>query len=74
MNPYDRQQQPRNSVPPAPDGGTPIFDRLLAEWRAAGRQPRPDAPREPVPEHEPVRPCETGFVPAARTSQESAGT
>ncbi|WP_203601467.1 hypothetical protein [Streptomyces sp. SID9727] len=50
------QQHSRHS-----DSATPIYDRLLAEWRAARAEPAPDP-----------RPARAGgLVPAARTSGEA---
>ncbi|MCX4680454.1 hypothetical protein OG413_35135 [Streptomyces sp. NBC_01433] len=66
MDQYDRRQ-PRSGQQPAQDS-TPIYDRLVAEWRAAGRNPAAAAPHEPPVCHG------GGFVPAARTSDEVAGT
>ncbi|MGW2476316.1 hypothetical protein [Streptomyces sp. NPDC001665] len=44
-----------------PDSATPIYDRLLAEWRAARAEPAPD----PAPAHL------GGLVPPARASVET---
>ncbi|MFE7576143.1 hypothetical protein [Streptomyces sp. SID7909] len=46
-----------------PGSATPIYDRLLAEWRAAHAEPAPD----PAPAHL------GGLVPPARTSAETGG-
>ncbi|MGQ4486195.1 hypothetical protein ACN6LM_002909 [Streptomyces sp. SAS_281] len=44
-----------------PDSATPIYDRLLAEWRAARAEPAPAS-----------RPAHAGgLVPPARSSGES---
>ncbi|MCX5143734.1 MULTISPECIES: hypothetical protein [unclassified Streptomyces] len=60
MDQYDSQR--RRDPHRHPQDGTPIYDRLLAEWRAA----RDDAvPDEPAP------PAAGGLVPGARTSGES---
>ncbi|MEE1796100.1 hypothetical protein PUR28_35875 [Streptomyces sp. BE308] len=66
MDQYDRRQ-PRSGQQPAQDS-TPIYDRLVAEWRAAGRSPGADA------SHQPAESRGGRFVPAARTSGEAAGT
>ncbi|MFE6668643.1 hypothetical protein ACFVFH_34410 [Streptomyces sp. NPDC057697] len=63
MDQYD-SQRPRDRQRHAQDG-TPIYDRLLAEWRAAHGSPEP-APPAPA-----ERPCAAGRVPAARTSGEA---
>ncbi|MCX4446029.1 hypothetical protein ACIOEZ_24785 [Streptomyces sp. NPDC087866] len=44
-----------------PQGSTPIYDRLLAEWQAARAAPAPEPSRA------------GGLVPAARTSDEVNG-
>ncbi|MFD7617551.1 hypothetical protein [Streptomyces sp. NPDC059802] len=62
MDQYD-SQRPRGRQRHAQDG-TPIYDRLLAEWQAAR------GGREPAPPAEPDRPCAGSRVPAARTSGE----
>ncbi|MEV7402508.1 hypothetical protein AB0N93_19235 [Streptomyces sp. NPDC091267] len=63
MDQYDsRHPQDRHH---SPEGFTPIYDRLLAEWRAARGDPEPPEPAEPV------RPRTGGLVPAARTSGEA---
>ncbi|WP_328886295.1 hypothetical protein [Streptomyces sp. NBC_00316] len=51
-----------------PEDGTPIYDRLLAEWQEARRARGPGLP---APEPDPPRTC--GIVPAARTSGETLG-
>ncbi|MGW2084902.1 hypothetical protein [Streptomyces sp. NPDC001880] len=63
MDQYD-SQRPRDRHRHAQDG-TPIYDRLLAEWRAARGGPETDPPagRE--------RPRTGSRVPAARTSGEA---
>ncbi|MET9925256.1 MULTISPECIES: hypothetical protein [unclassified Streptomyces] len=67
MDPYDSQTSQSREPWPAPDG-TPIYDRLVAEWQAAGRDHPLSEPRpEPVHRHG------AGFVPAARTSGEASG-
>ncbi|MCI4046206.1 MULTISPECIES: hypothetical protein [unclassified Streptomyces] len=66
MDPYGSQPPQRREQQPAPSG-TPIYDRLVAEWRASGHDPQPEAPRQPAAPR-------TGFVPAARSSDEAAGT
>ncbi|MEV0783727.1 hypothetical protein AB0I52_12245 [Streptomyces sp. NPDC050423] len=56
MDQYDsRSPQDRRR----PEGLTPIYDRLLAEWQASRGDPEPDPPRA------------GGLVPAARTSGEA---
>ncbi|MEV1045523.1 hypothetical protein [Streptomyces sp. NPDC049916] len=65
MDPYG-SQPPHSGEQPAPSS-TPIYDRLVAEWRAAGRGPDPQETPEPVPRG-------GGFVPAARTPDETAGS
>ncbi|MYU01655.1 MULTISPECIES: hypothetical protein [unclassified Streptomyces] len=67
MDPYDSQTSQSREPWPAP-GGTPIYDRLLAEWRAAAHSPPVAEPhREPAPRRS------GGFVPAARTPDETPG-
>ncbi|WP_328906599.1 hypothetical protein OG230_28555 [Streptomyces sp. NBC_00234] len=63
MDQYD-SQRPSGGRRPAEDS-TPIYDRLFAEWCAAGRSVASGAPSHLVP-----RPT-GGFVPAARTSGEA---
>ncbi|MES9557589.1 hypothetical protein ABZ776_05270 [Streptomyces sp. NPDC007076] len=63
MDQYD-SQRPRGRQRHAQDG-TPIYDRLLAEWRAAHGSP------EPAPPAPSERPCAGRRVPAARTSGEA---
>ncbi|MEE1773012.1 hypothetical protein PUR34_33840 [Streptomyces sp. JV185] len=63
MDQYD-SQHPRDRQQHAQDG-TPIYDRLLAEWRAAHGSP------DPAPPPGPERPCAGSRVPAARTSGEA---
>ncbi|MFD7861007.1 hypothetical protein [Streptomyces sp. NPDC059783] len=58
-----RRQDPRRS----PQGGTPIYDRLLAEWQAARDRAAP--PEAGAPGPAPSR--ASGLVPGARTSAES---
>ncbi|MFJ6609393.1 hypothetical protein ACIQPT_03855 [Streptomyces sp. NPDC091289] len=72
MDPYGSQPPQHRVQQPAPSG-TPIYDRLVAEWRAAGHDPAPEAPRQPEAPCAPVAP-RGGFVPAARSSDEAAGT
>ncbi|MDQ0987838.1 hypothetical protein [Streptomyces sp. V2I9] len=67
MDPYDSQTSQSGERHPAPTG-TPIYDRLVAEWRAAGGD-HPFA--EPDPGAAPRR--GVGFVPAARTSEPAPG-
>lgn len=68
MDPYDSQTWQSREPWPAP-GGTPIYDRLVAEWQAAGRD-HPSA----EPHQEPAARRGGGFVPAARTSDEASGS
>ncbi|MCX4735618.1 hypothetical protein [Streptomyces sp. NBC_01363] len=63
MDQYD-SQRPRGRQWHAQDG-TPIYDRLLAEWQAA------HGGQEPAPPAEPDRPYAGSRVPAARTSGEA---
>ncbi|GAA1322521.1 hypothetical protein GCM10009647_056680 [Streptomyces sanglieri] len=63
MDQYDSQRS-RDRQRHAQDG-TPIYDRLLAEWQAAHGGP------EPAPQAGPDRPCPGSRVPAARTSGEA---
>ncbi|MEU6955390.1 hypothetical protein [Streptomyces sp. NPDC045714] len=66
MDPYDSQTPQGGERSPA-SGGTPIYDRLVAEWQAAGGgHPLPEPHRDRAPG------C-GGFVPAARTSDEGSG-
>ncbi|MFS0694850.1 hypothetical protein [Streptomyces nitrosporeus] len=60
MDPYE--EQPRRATAgvsrhPTP---TPIYDRLLAEWREKGREPGRETPAVAAQEHT------RAFVPAAR--------
>ncbi|MFG3404861.1 hypothetical protein [Streptomyces sp. NPDC048142] len=66
MDPYG-SQPPQSRVHQSAPSGTPIYDRLVAEWRAAGHDPLPEASRQPADPR-------GGFVPAARSSGEAAGT
>ncbi|MFF2539392.1 hypothetical protein [Streptomyces cyaneofuscatus] len=67
MDPYDSQTSQSAEPWPAP-GSTPIYDRLVAEWRAAGHDHPPAEPRqEPGPRRS------GGFVPAARTPDDAPG-
>ncbi|MCX5108531.1 hypothetical protein OOK13_08300 [Streptomyces sp. NBC_00378] len=63
MDQYD-SQRPRGRERHAQDG-TPIYDRLLAEWQAAHGGPEPAPPAGPDRSHAGSR------VPAARTSGEA---
>ncbi|MFJ9885662.1 hypothetical protein ACIQRW_07350 [Streptomyces sp. NPDC091287] len=66
MDPYDSQTPQGGARRPA-TGGTPIYDRLVAEWQAAGGlHPLSEPHRDQAPPH-------GGFVPAARTSDEGSG-
>ncbi|MFI1933451.1 hypothetical protein [Streptomyces sp. NPDC020330] len=67
MDPYDSQTPQGTERWPAP-GGTPIYDRLVAEWQAAGGG---HPLSEPHQDQATTR--HGGFVPAARTSDESSG-
>ncbi|WP_405717716.1 hypothetical protein [Streptomyces sp. NBC_00046] len=64
MDQYD-SQRPSGPQWHAQDG-TPIYDRLLAEWQAAHGGPGHAPPTGPD------RSCAGGRVPAARTSGEVA--
>ncbi|WP_411081243.1 hypothetical protein [Streptomyces sp. cmx-18-6] len=67
MDPYDSQTPQSAQGRPAP-GGTPIYDRLVAEWRAAGHgHPLSEPQQEPAPRRS------GGFVPAARASGGTPG-
>ncbi|MEW1613513.1 MULTISPECIES: hypothetical protein [unclassified Streptomyces] len=67
MDPYDSQTPQSSQWRPAP-GGTPIYDRLVAEWQAAGHDhPLAEPHQEPAPRRT------GGFVPAARTPAEVPG-
>ncbi|WP_299539057.1 hypothetical protein [uncultured Streptomyces sp.] len=66
MDQYDRQDGP-DGRPPATDD-TPIYDKLLAEWRRAGRGPAQADPAGPAAGRR------GGFVPAARTSPDRPGS
>ncbi|MGW8885157.1 hypothetical protein [Streptomyces sp. NPDC055749] len=60
MDQYDSQRPPGGRQPA--EDSTPIYDRLFAEWCAAGRGADPATNPHPVGR----------LVPAARTSGESA--
>ncbi|MFF4081152.1 hypothetical protein ACFYZN_17350 [Streptomyces sp. NPDC001777] len=63
MDQYDSQNS--HGRPGHGQGGTPIYDRLLAEWRAAHGDP------ERMPPPAPARPRAESRIPAARTSGEA---
>ncbi|MER6103149.1 hypothetical protein ABT115_12685 [Streptomyces sp. NPDC001832] len=65
MDQYD-SQRPSGRQRHAQDA-TPIYDRLLAEWRATRGGP------EPAPSAQPRRPGTGSRVPAARISEENVG-
>ncbi|MFJ6512394.1 hypothetical protein ACIQMO_23485 [Streptomyces sp. NPDC091406] len=66
MDPYDSQTPQSAERWPAPSG-TPIYDRLVAEWQAAGGDhPLAEPQQGPAPRR-------GGFVPAARTSEQVPG-
>ncbi|MER6115349.1 hypothetical protein E6R60_00775 [Streptomyces sp. A0642] len=65
MDQYDSQR--RRDPHRYPQDGTPIYDRLLAEWQAAAR--REAAPPDGA---EPGTPCVGGLLPGARVSGEGA--
>ncbi|MFJ9111976.1 hypothetical protein [Streptomyces sp. NPDC102283] len=66
MDPYD-SQTPQGPERWAASGDTPIYDRLVAEWQAAGHgHPYSEPPREQAPRR-------GGFVPSARSSGEGPG-
>ncbi|ARF76081.1 hypothetical protein RM717_12990 [Streptomyces griseus] len=69
MNPYDSQTSQSREPWRAPADGTPIYDRLVAEWRAAGHE----HPLSEGPYPEPGLRAAGGFVPAARTPGEPFG-
>nr|WSW66029.1 hypothetical protein OG461_07410 [Streptomyces sp. NBC_00995] len=64
MDQHDSQR--RRDPHRRPQNGTPIYDRLLAEWQAAARG-EDTAPRDKV---EPGPPGACGLVPGARASGE----
>ncbi|MFD8464485.1 hypothetical protein ACFV10_05095 [Streptomyces cyaneofuscatus] len=67
MDPYDSQTSQSAEPWPAP-GSTPIYDRLVAEWQAAGHDhPSAEPRQEPGPRRS------GGFVPAARTPDDASG-
>lgn len=66
MDPYD-SQTPQGAERWPASGGTPIYDRLVAEWQAAGGGHPFSEP------HQDQAPRRGGFVPSARTSEESSG-
>ncbi|MFD5874568.1 hypothetical protein [Streptomyces sp. NPDC060322] len=70
MDPYDRHHQPGPAR--LPESSTPIYDRLLAEWRdAARRRPGswPGGAASAPPVSGKAEPSRRGaFVPAARTA------
>ncbi|MGW2182579.1 hypothetical protein ACWCXX_31720 [Streptomyces sp. NPDC001732] len=63
MDQYD-SQRPHGRQGRAQDG-TPIYDRLLAEWRATHGDPEQGPPAAPAP------PRAESRIPAARTSGEA---
>ncbi|WNI21653.1 hypothetical protein [Streptomyces sp. ITFR-16] len=63
MDQRDSHRPPERHRPP--EGVTPIYDRLLAEWQAARAEPAPAERTEDAP------PCASGLVPAARASGEA---
>lgn len=69
MDPYDSHHPPGSDR--LPESSTPIYDRLLAEWREAARR---EAVRHPEgtalgPADAAAAPRRAGaFVPAARTA------
>ncbi|MGW9299759.1 MULTISPECIES: hypothetical protein [Streptomyces] len=67
MDPYDSQTS-QSPEPWSAPGGTPIYDRLVAEWQAAGHD-HPSA----APHQEPALRRGGGFVPAARTPDDASG-
>ncbi|WP_329234555.1 hypothetical protein OHB07_30375 [Streptomyces sp. NBC_00111] len=70
MDPYDRHHQPGPAR--LPESSTPIYDRLLAEWRDAARSEPEWRPRgAEAASQTPGRAVSDRrgvFVPAARTA------
>ncbi|MFB8117038.1 hypothetical protein ACFQ6U_08755 [Streptomyces sp. NPDC056465] len=66
MDPYDRHHPPGPAR--LPDSSTPIYDRLLAEWREAARREPGDAASAPPVSGRTVPGRRGAFVPAARTA------
>ncbi|MEU1367839.1 hypothetical protein ABZ454_17090 [Streptomyces sp. NPDC005803] len=64
MDQYDSQQPWMRHRDAEPD--TPIYDRLVAEWRSAASSP------QPLPASPPRPPRVRGFVPAARAAADGA--
>ncbi|WP_405387599.1 hypothetical protein OG596_06305 [Streptomyces sp. NBC_01102] len=70
MDQYDSHHAPGHDR--RPEGATPIYDRLLAEWCEASRHEASRREAAPHPQHPvsegPVRDAGSAFVPAARTA------
>ncbi|MER5898346.1 hypothetical protein [Streptomyces sp. NPDC001876] len=71
MDPYDSHHAPGRDR--LPESSTPIYDRLLAEWRDAARREagpsRAGASCGPPTTHRSVPGRERVFVPAARAER-----
>jgi hypothetical protein len=71
MDPYDSHHVPGRDR--LPESSTPIYDRLLAEWREAARRDagpaRVDASPGPPVTHGSSRRRKGTFVPAARAEK-----
>ncbi|GAA2926360.1 hypothetical protein ACYCCF_25480 [Streptomyces argenteolus] len=65
MDQYDSHHAPGRDH--RPEGATPIYDRLLAEWCQAARREAPPRPQHPS-SRGPVHDRGSVFVPAARTA------
>ncbi|WUT66082.1 hypothetical protein OG257_08430 [Streptomyces sp. NBC_00683] len=66
MDQYDSHHPPGRE--PRPEGATPIYDRLLAEWCEAARREAVRRPQRPS-SGGPARGGGSAFVPAARTAE-----
>lgn len=71
MDPYDSHHAPGRDR--LPESSTPIYDRLLAEWRDAARREagpsRADTLSGPPANHRSAHGREGVFVPAARAER-----
>ncbi|MFB4421052.1 hypothetical protein C5F59_008155 [Streptomyces sp. QL37] len=71
MDPYDSHHAPGRDR--SPESSTPIYDRLLAEWREAARHDagpgRVDASPGPPVTRGSARDRQGVFVPAARAEE-----
>ncbi|MCX5417488.1 hypothetical protein [Streptomyces sp. NBC_00059] len=75
MDPYDSYHPPGSDR--LPESSTPIYDRLLAEWREAARREAVRHPGETAlgPADAVAAPRRAGaFVPAARTAGEDGAS